>query len=123
MPPLRALAEASSRHQPCERRHDRQFAVANRDAAFCESERGGNGLGRHRRIKRHLDSERAAAGDHHVAVLEPDEAAVQGTVRQDNAALAFAAVAVPAEDVRGVAHLSECTAPTNTTPSPLARLQ
>jgi hypothetical protein len=32
-------------------------------------------------------------------------------------------VAVPAEDVRGVAHLSNCTAPTNTTPSPLARLQ
>src|SRR6516165_8159345 len=116
-------AGTSSRHQPCERHHDRQFAVANRDAAFCESERGGNGLGRHRRIKRHLDPERAAAGDHHVAVLEPDEAAVQGTARQDNAALAFAAMAVPAEDVRGVAHLSECTAPTNTTPSPLARLQ
>ena len=27
-------------------------------------------------------------------------------LRQDDAALAFAAVAVPAEDVRGVAHLS-----------------
>ena len=97
MPPLRALAEASSRHQPCERRQDRQFALANRDAAFCESERGENGLGRHRRIER--DSERAAAGDHHVAVLEPDEAAVHGAVREDNAALAFAAVAVPAENV------------------------
>jgi hypothetical protein len=32
-------------------------------------------------------------------------------------------VAVPAEDVRGVAHLPGSTAPTNTTPSPLARLQ
>jgi hypothetical protein len=32
-------------------------------------------------------------------------------------------VAVPAEDVRGVAHLSECTSPTNTTPGPLARFQ
>jgi hypothetical protein len=32
-------------------------------------------------------------------------------------------VAVPAEDVRGVAHLSGRTAPTNTTPRPLARLQ
>jgi hypothetical protein len=32
-------------------------------------------------------------------------------------------VAVPAEDVHGVAHLSGCTAPTNTTSSPLARLQ
>ena len=39
------------------------------------------------------------AGDHHVAVLEPDEAAVHGAARQDNAALAFAAVTVPAEDV------------------------
>ena len=73
--------------------------MANRDAAFCESERGENGLGRHCRIKRHLDSERAAAGDHHLAVLEPDEAAVHGAVREDNAALAFAAVAVPAENV------------------------
>ena len=50
MPPLRALAETSSRHQPCERHHDRQFAVANRDAAFCESERGGNGCGCHPRF-------------------------------------------------------------------------
>jgi hypothetical protein len=121
MPPLRALAEASSPHQPCERHHDRQFAVANRDAAFCESEPGGNGLGRHLRIKRRLDPERAAAGDHHVAVLKPDEAAVHSPARQDHAALAFAAVAVPAEDVRG--HLSGRTALTNTTPSPLARLQ
>src|ERR1700751_876444 len=110
MTTLRALAEASSRHQPCERHNDRQFAVANRDAAFCESD-GGNGLGRHRRIKRHLDFERVAAGDHHVAVLEPDEAAVHGAARQDDAALAFATVAVPA--VRG--HLSGDTAPTNTT--------
>jgi len=122
MPTSRALAEASSRHQPCERHHDRQFAVANRDAAFCESERGGNGLRRHRRIKRHLDPERVAAGDHHVPVLEPDEAAVHGAARQDGAKLAFAAVAVPAEDVRG--HLSGRTAPTtNATPSPLAPLQ
>ena len=35
-------------------------------------------------------------------VLEPDEAAVHGAARQDDAALAFAAVAVPAEDVEGV---------------------
>jgi hypothetical protein len=53
--------------------------------------------------------------------LEPDEAAVHGAARQDDAKLAFAAVAVPAEDVRG--HLSGRTAPTNTTPSPLAPLQ
>jgi hypothetical protein len=104
MPPLRALAEASSCHQPCERHDAWQFAVANRDAAFCESERGGNGLSRHRRIKRHLDPERVAAGDHHVAVLEPDEAAVHSAPGQDDAALAFAVVAVPAEEVRG--HLS-----------------
>ena len=94
--------------------------MANRDAAFCESERGGNGLGRHRRIKRHLDPERVAACDHHVAILEPD---FHGAARQDDAALAFVAVAVPAEDVRGVAHLSGRTAPTNTTPSPLPLLQ
>ena len=30
------------------------------------------------------------AGDHHVAVLEPEEAAVHGAARQDNAALALA---------------------------------
>ena len=59
----------------------------------------------------------------HLAVLEPDEAAVHGAARQDDAAQAFAAVAVPAEDVRGVAHLSERTAPTNATPSPLAPFQ
>jgi len=54
-------------------------------------------------------------------VLEPDEAAVHSAARQDDAALAFAAVAVPAEAVRG--HLSGRTVPTNATPSPLARLQ
>jgi len=83
--------------------------------------RGSNGLGRHRRIKRHLDPERVTAGDHHVAVLEPDEAAVHGAAHQDAAALAFATVAVPAEDVRR--HLSGRTAPTNAAPGPLARLQ
>jgi hypothetical protein len=96
--------------------------VANRDAAFSESERGGNGLDRHRRIKRRLDPERVAAGDRHVAVLEPDETAVHGAARQDDATLAFAAVAVPAGDVRGVAHLSGGTAPTPTTPGKLASL-
>jgi hypothetical protein len=40
-------------------------------------------------------------------------------VRQDNTALAFAAVAVPAEDVCD--HLSGRTVPTNA-PRPLARL-
>ena len=64
--------------------------------------------------------ERVAAPDHHVAVVEPDEAAIHGAARQDDAALAFAAVAVPAEDVRG--HLSGRTAPTNTTLN-LARFQ
>ena len=95
--------------------------MANRDAAFCKSERGGNRLCRHRRIKRRLDPERVAAGDHHVAVLEPDEAAVHRAARQDDAELAFAAMAVPADDERG--HLSGRTAPTNMTPSPLAPLQ
>ena len=55
-------------------------------------------------VGRHVDPGRVAAGDHHVAVLEPDEAAVHGAARQDDATLAFAAVAVPAEDVRGFAH-------------------
>ena len=73
MPPLRALAEASSRHQSCERHHDRQFAVANRDAAFCESERGGNGLGRHRRIKRHLDPSALRLVRRRVPVLRSEE--------------------------------------------------
>ena len=73
MPPLRALAEASSRHQSCERHHDRQFAVANRDAAFCESKRGGNGLGRHRRIKRHLDPSALRLVRRRVPVLRSEE--------------------------------------------------
>ena len=62
-----------------------------------------------------------ARGDHRVAVLELDEATVHRAARQDDAALAFATVAVPAEAVRG--HLSGRTAPTNATPSPPARLQ
>jgi hypothetical protein len=37
-----------------------------------------------RRVSAH--PERVAAGDHHVAVLEPDEAAVHGAARQDDAA-------------------------------------
>ena len=41
-------------------------------------------------MKGHLGPERVAAGDHHVAVLEPDEAAVHGAARQDDAALALA---------------------------------
>jgi len=41
-----------------------------------------------------------AAGDHRVAVLEPDEAAIHLAACQDEAALAFAALPVPAIDVR-----------------------
>jgi hypothetical protein len=37
LPRLRALAEASSRHQPCERRGYRQFAVANHDPHFAKA--------------------------------------------------------------------------------------
>jgi len=44
--------------------------------------------------------ERIAASDHRVAVLEPDEAAIHLAACQDEAALAFAALPVPAIDVR-----------------------
>ena len=51
---------------------------------------------------RHIAFEGVAAGDHGEAILELDEAAIHRATGEDEAALVFAAVAVPAEDVEGV---------------------
>ena len=44
--------------------------------------------------------ERIAAGDHRVAVLELDKAAIHLAAHQDEAELAFAAMPIPPVDVR-----------------------
>jgi hypothetical protein len=50
------------------------------------------------------EPERIAAGDHRVAILEFDEAAIHRAACDDNAKLAFPAMPIPAINVRLLAH-------------------
>jgi hypothetical protein len=56
------------------------------------------------RQKRPAELERIAAGDHRVAILELDEAAIHRAAHEDKAELAFPALPVPAIDVGLLAH-------------------
>jgi len=61
------------------------------------------------------EPERIAAGDHRVAILEFDEAAIHRAACDDNAKLAFPAMPIPAIDVRLLAHESLPSVPRSST--------
>ena len=67
-------------------------------AACGRGSRRGGLLRTRRNSARHIAFEGVAAGDHGEAILELDEAAIHRAAGEDEAALAFATVAVPAED-------------------------